>query len=1262
MIAASPQRVTANPFPGLRSFTAEDTHLFFGREGQSDEILRRMAASRFVAIVGSSGCGKSSLLRAGLLPALEEGYLAAAGAEWRVVDMKPGSEPLERLAAAAGGAGLKDASDPDGLRSSSFALVEAVRQARETGRLGESENVLFLVDQFEEIFRYRSRKRTESADRDEKATFVRLLVEASRSEDLRIYVVITMRSDFLGDCARFRDLPEAINEGQYLVPRMSREQRKLAIEGPIRVARGRIAPRLVQRLLNEAGDEPDNLPVLQHALMRSWNVWRRSGADQMDFVHYEEIGGIAKALDSHLTKALDEVKVKLPERGEEIAKRIFQRLRERDFSGRETRRPTALSELISVTEASREDVITVLECFRRDRRSFLMPPANVELKDDDEVEVTHEALLRVWSRLKAWGDEEDDSKRMYLRLVDLEEQGRSTKRPEYLRGALLAATMLWWNTRKPNPVWAERYSSRFAEAEKFLNASEEGRRKERRRTRMTRVVVVGLFVAMALGSLVAFAYMTESSRFEAARNQEAQERERQRALVAKVREEDATRAKEAADDAARKLALEKAAVEQAQELGSIQLLANKAALVANESATALPVSLLLAAASMKRQYLLENQSPLSDGLGLLAKPLPLPTTRPLSRAAISAVSLSPDGKYLAAGYYDQAAGVELIDIATSRMVAVIGEKAVNALSFAAGSKLLATRRAGQIEIFDVESRKPLAALETDTSLERFAFSPNGATIVAWGPGKIQGWTGGPAWTKPVPMPIGDLKDVYNILAVSHDGKRFLQSSESRRGTILSSSDGSTVARLPGAFATNAVFDPSSSNRFAFWSGVNVALWDMAEEAELPVFLIHPAGINSVSFSSNGNRVVTTCDDGVVRVWNPRTGREVIRGIPGASPNEAVVDSAGRHFASLNEFERPLSLWSMRSSHRPLGITVTSGALTFDGKSFLGRALSRLRMLDVETGGSEELVRFEGGGGFSGGITYGLRQAFFRSALSRDGLRWATFVSDAKGKHVVTGMRGGKELWRSLVPGALSTAAFDSVEFSPNGKRLRAAIRSGTRTAHFVFDADSGASLRSLGGPGFTSNTAFSPDSKKLLSIVRQTSAGDGARSRLVAWDLSSGEGSDVLLAIDPLVFSNDGKLLAVGEWTDESKGEGKLRIFRWPEMRLQAVIQTPARVRMAAFSPDGLHIATTGVQPIAQIWRIDTKKEVARVKMDTRLTSLAFSKTGERLVCADTSTIVSALWQRNSLLAETCQIVGRNLTAEEWNRYAPGQPQIKVCP
>ena len=186
-----------NPFPGLRPFDFEDNPHFFGRDQQTTELTTRLRKNRFVAVVGTSGSGKSSLVRAGLLPQLLRGRMSGAGSSWETAIMRPGGDPLTNLAEAIVGADLYDSSLEDiipqvrtTLTRSGMGLVESVRQSD----LEEDTNFLLVVDQFEEIFRFR---RSDDATDEQAAFFVNLLLEASAQSTFPIYVIITMRSDFL---------------------------------------------------------------------------------------------------------------------------------------------------------------------------------------------------------------------------------------------------------------------------------------------------------------------------------------------------------------------------------------------------------------------------------------------------------------------------------------------------------------------------------------------------------------------------------------------------------------------------------------------------------------------------------------------------------------------------------------------------------------------------------------------------------------------------------------------------------------------------------------------------------------------------------------------------------------------------------------------------------------------------------------------------------------------------------------------------------
>ncbi len=214
--------------------------------------------------------------------------MQAAGSGWEIALMRPGGDPLRHLAQSLCEADLYDPEAESILEQvratlsrSRFGLVEAARQSD----MEPGSRLLVIVDQFEEIFRF---SRFGVGRREEAIDFVRLLLEAASQEEHPIYVVITMRSDFIGDCSRFAGLAEAVNRGEYLIPRLERQECQRAIEGPVKVAGGEISERLVQRLLYDLGNDQDRLPILQHALMRTWDHWvsGHTESEPLDLRHY----------------------------------------------------------------------------------------------------------------------------------------------------------------------------------------------------------------------------------------------------------------------------------------------------------------------------------------------------------------------------------------------------------------------------------------------------------------------------------------------------------------------------------------------------------------------------------------------------------------------------------------------------------------------------------------------------------------------------------------------------------------------------------------------------------------------------------------------------------------------------------------------------------------------------------------------------------------------------------------------------------------
>lgn len=496
-----------NPFPGLRPFGIEESHLFFGREGQSDEVLVKLSENKFVAILGASGSGKSSLMFCGLIPTLYGGFMTQAGSNWRIVVTRPGGGPIDNMAEALL---LRDREyanlgDEDKLirktiistvlRSSSLGLVEVVRQLKGD----DGENMLILVDQFEELFRYRKLE-SATSDLDESSAFVNLLLEAIHQYDEPIYIALTMRSDFIGECAQFPDLTQMINDSHYLIPQMTRDQKRTAIEGPVAVGGGKISPRLTQQLLNDVGDNPDQLPILQHALMRTWAYWteNRKVGEAIDLRHYNSIGTLREALSMHANEAYDS----LSKREKEICEVMFKALTERGNENQGIRRPTKLATIAAIAGVSEDEVARVVERFREPGRSLLMPPFGVRLESETVIDISHESLMRIWIRLKRWLDEESKAAEMYIKLSEAAERYQEGRAGLWQMPDLQLA-LNWREENRPTLVWGQRYNPAFERTMVFLETSEkayitEQRNKEilqKRQVKRMRITAIVLAIA-----------------------------------------------------------------------------------------------------------------------------------------------------------------------------------------------------------------------------------------------------------------------------------------------------------------------------------------------------------------------------------------------------------------------------------------------------------------------------------------------------------------------------------------------------------------------------------------------------------------------------------------------------------------------------------------------------------------------------------------------------------------------------------------------
>ncbi|MEE4115197.1 MAG: hypothetical protein V2I37_03460 [Marinilabiliaceae bacterium] len=522
-----------NPFPGLRPFTPEESKLFFGREGQSDEILEKLKRNRFITVIGASGSGKSSLIYCGIIPKLLQ---KDRDSEWKVLTLRPGNDPVGNMVDSI--ARSVNKSDEESMNQLEAALrsgSQGLDAAVDIMGLKKGTKILFMIDQFEELFRFKDSQRPGSFTGDSKQ-FVNLLVNAINKSKSEISIIITMRSDFIGECSHFQGLTSLINSSNYLLPHMSRENYYEVITGPVKYAGGSIDEELTNSLLDEIGNRVDQLPVLQHALMRTWSHCQRPGHTEIHIskADYDSVGQMKEAMSRHADEAFEE----LDARGKEICEVLFKTITEKGSDNRGLRHPTKIETIASVASCSNDELYRVIDVFRLAGRSFLTPGPAAELTPETVIDVSHESLMRLWDRLAVWVEEEAASVQMYLRLSESSEMFQQGKASLW-RPPDLQLAINWRNDNKPTLTWAERYNPAFERAMVYLETSEKEYRAEEenkikaqkrqlRRSRITAIILGTAAIISVLFMLYAFV-----QQIEAENQKRVADAEKQRAEIEK---------------------------------------------------------------------------------------------------------------------------------------------------------------------------------------------------------------------------------------------------------------------------------------------------------------------------------------------------------------------------------------------------------------------------------------------------------------------------------------------------------------------------------------------------------------------------------------------------------------------------------------------------------------------------------------------------------------------------------------------------------
>lgn len=533
-----------NPFVGLRPFRKEESHLFFGREEQVDDILEKLFANRFASILGNSGAGKSSFVYCSLLPKLESGLKVNGQSIWKCYNMYPGTiNPFENLVSATKAGQSEHSVDTKNIKSEDFDSLVNLLIPKDN----ENANILLFVDQFEELFRVH--------DASKILHFLEFILHAVNREDIPVYVLITIRSDLVGYCSEYPSFTKKMNKGQYLLPRMTSDQKRRAIIKPIELMGVEISDSLVDRLLADEHSETDQLPVLQHALMRTWEYWKQTGGSRPIGVwEYEAVGTMKKALSVHANEVFSE----LNEEEQIFTERLFRTIGT-NKDGFEVRNPERIELLAEITNCTDLNIIyNIVNAFRAEGRSFLVPQPHVELEKTAVIDISHESLIRIWDLMRIWLEKEQEAVKQYVRLADralLYREGKVSR----LSGAELQLLLSWRREENPTKEWAVRHHPDYEAAMLFLDYCEkkeisENKRKsilQKGKIRVQRVLIIIFFLIGIIGALLAVYAMHKKelahhAKIDAERSADTARIEKERALEQqKIAEKNAKEALEA---------------------------------------------------------------------------------------------------------------------------------------------------------------------------------------------------------------------------------------------------------------------------------------------------------------------------------------------------------------------------------------------------------------------------------------------------------------------------------------------------------------------------------------------------------------------------------------------------------------------------------------------------------------------------------------------------------------------------------------------
>jgi WD40 repeat protein/transcriptional regulator with XRE-family HTH domain len=1157
------------PYKGLLFFDETDAAWYFGREALTLHLMKRVqdlavdASSRFLAVVGASGSGKSSLVRAGLGVALKQ-------AGWDVRTFTPGGYPSKTLD------------------------LQHMQQQTDASHKPH----LILVDQFEETF-------TLCHDESERLAFIETLLQLAEEPSKQPTVVIALRADFYSHCSQYPVLREAVAAEQEYIGQMNSEELRRAIEEPARRGGWELEPGLVDLLLQDIGvhgtsePEPGALPLLSHALLATWE--RRRGAT-LTLDGYRASGGvrgaIAETAESVFTDQLNQTQ-------QELARDVFLRLTELGEGTEDTRRRAALNELVrQSTEATQ--LRAVLNTLAEARLVTL---------NEDSAEVAHEALIREWQRLHEWLTQDREGLLLHRHLTESahEWEARGHDPSELYRGARLAQAREWASVNEERLNESERAfltasieqeqhdalereSQRQRELETAQRLAETERaRAEEQASSVKQLRQRGIFLTGALGLAIVAAMFAAIFASNV----------REEALVASVRELSSAANLNLEVDPERSILLALEAVNKTYVVDQTVLPEAEEALHRAIQASRVELTLRGHTETLWSAVFSQDGTKIatasSDGTVKVWDAVTgkeLLSVKSVTKDAKPSTgyfegwgwfwyaTFSPDGKYLATADGDGIA--RIWDAVTGKQVhALVGHRdEVYHVEFSPdGSRLVTVSPDGLAIIWDANTGEKLLTLSEGSPLYWAVFSPDGLRIAIanYADGWVSIWdvaTGERLFTLPHPNTQVD------SVAYSPDGSRIVTNSNDQTVRIWDANSGEELLSLYGYTinVTNAAYSPDGKRIATVVRNSQIKIWDAETGQEFFTIPAHSLDVLTVAFSPDGNRIVTASRDGTAKVWNISPSREFITLVNGPMSSSGVAlaySPDGTRLAAA--YANPIAkVWDLTTGEQLLSLTGHTQGVTFIAYNSDGTRIATAsedwtaKVWDAKTG--RELRTFSG-------HTYPVLGV----AFSPDGSRIATASADFTAR--VWDVETGEVIFRFDYPDSVT-----SVVFSPDGKII-AASGGLPETAKTTFwDALTGKELFSLTGhTDMIGQIVFSPDGTRLATASRDGSA------RI--WDAISGEALATLLGHDGTVFSvafsPDGKTIATAsadktaELWDALTGKELL------------TLHAPDGLTSVAFSPDGSQLAVAGRDGTARIYllRIEDLMALAKQRVTRSLTT-----------------------------------------------------------